>query len=100
MVTRSARYGSPAAVRQAARDGEIRTSTAPLAPGHAQATLVVPPRTLAYDFLVFAQRNPRPCPVLEALDCGDPVPRGLAPQSQPVASAPRSVGRVAPHPRA
>lgn len=81
MATRSARHGSPAAVRAAARGGGILTSTAPLAPGYAQANLVVLPRTLAYDFLVFAQRNPRPCPVLEALDCGDPVPRGLAPDA-------------------
>lgn len=63
MVTRPARYGSPA-VRAAARGGQILTSTAPLAPDYPQANLVVLPRALAYDFLVFAQRNPRPCPVL------------------------------------
>jgi uncharacterized protein YcsI (UPF0317 family) len=36
---------------------------------------VVLPRELAFDFLVFAQRNPKPCPVLEVLDPGDPEPR-------------------------
>ena len=33
--------------------------------GYAQANLVVLPRELAFDFLLFTQRNPRPCPVLD-----------------------------------
>lgn len=81
MVNGSARYDTPAAVRDAAREGRINTSTAALAPGYVQANLVVLPKVLAFDFLVFAQRNPRPCPVLEVLDCGDPVPRHLAPDA-------------------
>ena len=36
-------------------------------------------RSLAFDFLVFAQRNPKPCPLLEVLDPGDPEPRLTAP---------------------
>ena len=28
------------------------------------------PKDLAYDFLLFAQRNPRPCPILEVSDAG------------------------------
>jgi uncharacterized protein YcsI (UPF0317 family) len=81
MATDWVPYGSPAAVRAAARAGEIHTSTAPLAPGHAQANLVVLPSALAFDFLVFAQRNSRPCPVLEVLDRGDPVPHSVAPNA-------------------
>jgi uncharacterized protein YcsI (UPF0317 family) len=39
----------------------------------------VVPRALAYDFLLFCQRNPQPCPLLEVLDPGDPEPREFAP---------------------
>jgi uncharacterized protein YcsI (UPF0317 family) len=41
--------------------------------------LVVLPRDLAYDFLLFAQRNPKPCPVIEVTDTGSPEPRLTAP---------------------
>jgi uncharacterized protein YcsI (UPF0317 family) len=38
--------------------------------GYAQANLAVLPKDLAYDFLLFTQRNPRSCPVLEVSDLG------------------------------
>jgi uncharacterized protein YcsI (UPF0317 family) len=79
MATGVERYNTPGAVRAAARNGDLRANTAGHAPGHVQANLVVLPRALAYDFLVFAQRNPRPCPVLEVLDAGDPRPHRVAP---------------------
>ncbi|MFE1603246.1 putative hydro-lyase [Methylobacterium sp. ID0610] len=50
--------------RLACRRGEITGSTAGLAPGHVQANLAVLPRDLATDFLLFAQRNPKPCPII------------------------------------
>ncbi|MCP2167828.1 putative hydro-lyase [Goodfellowiella coeruleoviolacea] len=59
----------PRRVRERFRDGERRPS-AGLAPGYAQANLVSLPQEYAYDFLLFAQRNPKPCPVLEVLDAG------------------------------
>jgi uncharacterized protein YcsI (UPF0317 family) len=34
---------------------------------------------LAYDFLVYCQRNPKPCPVVEVTDAGEPEPRQSAP---------------------
>lgn len=43
-----------------------------------QANLVVLPKTLAYDFLLFCQRNPKPCPLLDVTDPGDPQPCGVA----------------------
>ncbi|HET9015332.1 MAG TPA: putative hydro-lyase [Thermomicrobiaceae bacterium] len=70
---------SPAEVRQLARRGDLTTPTAGLAPGFAQANLVILPRDLAYDFLLFCQRNPKPCPLLEVTDVGSPEPRRLAP---------------------
>jgi len=60
----------PASVRAAIRAGEWTTQTSGLAPGYTQANLVILPRDLAYDFLLFAQRNPKPCPVLDVLDAG------------------------------
>jgi uncharacterized protein YcsI (UPF0317 family) len=58
-----------AEARAAFRSGEA-TTTAGQAPGHVQANLVSVPRQDAYDFLLFAQRNPKPCPVLDVTDAG------------------------------
>jgi uncharacterized protein YcsI (UPF0317 family) len=44
--------------------------TAGWCPGYTQANLVVVPRDLAYDMLLFAQRNPKPCPVLDVAEPG------------------------------
>ncbi|MGY1625290.1 putative hydro-lyase [Geodermatophilus sp. SYSU D00965] len=62
---------SPAEVRAACRDGSA-VHTSGVAPGYAQANLVVLPRDWAYDFLLFAQRNPRPVPLLDVTDAGSP----------------------------
>jgi uncharacterized protein YcsI (UPF0317 family) len=48
------------------------TPTAGLAPGHTQANLIAVPASWAYDVLLFAQRNPKPCPVLDVTDAGVP----------------------------
>src|SRR5215470_16215081 len=66
-------------VRQAARSGELAGPTAGLALGFVQANLVVVPRDLAFDFLLFCQRNPKPCPLLDVTEPGDPEPRQAAP---------------------
>jgi uncharacterized protein YcsI (UPF0317 family) len=68
-----------AAVRRACRSGELTGPTPGLALGYVQANLVVVPRDLAFDFLLFCQRNPKPCPLLEVTEPGDPEPRGVAP---------------------
>lgn len=38
--------------------------------GYAQANLVILPGKYAFDFLLFCQRNPKPCPLLEVLESG------------------------------
>jgi uncharacterized protein YcsI (UPF0317 family) len=63
-----------AEARRAIRAGEWTRPTAGLALAHAQANLVVIPREHAFDFLLFCQRNPRPCPVLEVVDAGRTEP--------------------------
>lgn len=44
--------------------------TAGVAPGMTQANMISLPREWAYDFLLYAQRNPRACPVLDVSDPG------------------------------
>ena len=70
---------SPAQVRELIRRGEITTPTSGMCPGYAQANLVVLPKELAYDFLLFAQRNPKPCPILEVSDVGCRELKKIAP---------------------
>jgi uncharacterized protein YcsI (UPF0317 family) len=69
------RFTTGESVRAACRRGELIGQTSGLAPGFAQANLVILPRDWADEFLLFCQRNPKPCPLLEVLDPGDPVPR-------------------------
>ncbi|GLX09915.1 putative hydro-lyase [Microbispora sp. NBRC 16548] len=52
--------------------GGLVTPTSGWAAGWAQANLIALPMDRAYDFLVFAQRNPRPCPVLAVTEPGEP----------------------------
>ena len=70
---------SPAQARARFRAG-LSTPTAAWSPGYAQANLVVLPRDVAFDFMLFAQRNPKPCPVLDVTDPGRPV-TSLAPEA-------------------
>jgi len=53
------------------RAGEVRP-TAGLAAGMTQANLIAVPRDWAWDMLLYAQRNPKPCPVLDVTDPGVP----------------------------
>ena len=50
-----------------------------MAMGYVQANLVLVPRELAFDFLLFCQRNPKPCPLLDVTEPGSPEPRLVAP---------------------
>jgi uncharacterized protein YcsI (UPF0317 family) len=52
------------AARQAARSGALTGNTAGVALGYVQGNLVILPAAQAADFLRFAQRNPKPCPVI------------------------------------
>ncbi|MGH3411460.1 MAG: putative hydro-lyase [Marmoricola sp.] len=48
----------------------LQVPTAGWCAGWTQANLVAVPRDLAYDVLLFAQRNPAPCPVLDVTEPG------------------------------
>lgn len=61
---------SPAEARARFRAGEVRP-TSGLCAGYAQANLFIVPRIHAFDLLLFAQRNPKPMPLLGVLDAGE-----------------------------
>ena len=73
------RHATGAEVRRAARAGELTGPTPGLAMGYVQANLVVVPRDLAFDFLLFCHRNPKPCPLLDVTEPGSPEPKLVAP---------------------
>jgi uncharacterized protein YcsI (UPF0317 family) len=73
------RHATGAEVRNQARRGEWNSPTPGVALGQVQANLVVVPRELAFDFLLFCQRNPKPCPLLDVTETGSPEPRRVAP---------------------
>ena len=63
-------YASPGLVRDMIRKGELRGQTSGMCRGYVQGNLVILPKRLAYDFLLFTQRNTKSCPVLEVTDTG------------------------------
>ncbi len=71
------------------RKGKWHRPTAGLALGYAQANLVVLPEKYAFDFLLFCQRNPKPCPLLEVLERGKYQSEFLAPHSDVRTDIPR-----------
>ena len=64
----------PNEVRQQIRGGSWRGVTSGVAPGYVQANLAILPKDLAFEFLLFCQRNPKPCPLLEVIEAGDVEP--------------------------
>ena len=69
---------SPAEVRQLIREGKITGQTSGMCDGYAQGNLLILPFEQAYDFLLFTQRNPKSCPILEVGDVGSRVVKSMA----------------------
>jgi uncharacterized protein YcsI (UPF0317 family) len=69
----------PREIRGDIRAGRISGVTAGMGAGHVQTNLAALPKDQAYEFLLFCQRNPRPCPLIEVTDIGSPEPVGVAP---------------------
>ncbi len=61
---------SPSQARGFFRQGQV-LPTAGISAGYAQANLMIVPRELAFDVLLFAQRNPKSCPILGVLEAGE-----------------------------
>jgi uncharacterized protein YcsI (UPF0317 family) len=52
------------------RQGQLERPTSGVAPHHVQANVAILPRDVAFEFLLFCQRNPKPCPVIEVIEAG------------------------------
>jgi uncharacterized protein YcsI (UPF0317 family) len=64
---------SPQELRKIIREGRWSGGTEGLARGYAQANLIILPQDVALEFLIFCQRNPKPCPIVEVTDPGSPL---------------------------
>jgi uncharacterized protein YcsI (UPF0317 family) len=71
----------PSKVREYIRRNEWRQPTSGLANGFTQANLVILKKELAFEFLLFCQRNSKPCPVIDVTEPGSPVPQLVAPDA-------------------
>src|ERR1019366_9955443 len=76
-------------LRELARSNKFTGVTPGLALGYVQANLVVLPREQAFDFLLFCQRNPKPCPLLDVTAAGDAEPKLCAPGADIRTDVPR-----------
>ena len=62
---------SPSDFRALCRNGIHTGQTSGVCGGYAQTNLIVLPKEYAYDFLLYAQRNPAAMPLLEVTDAGE-----------------------------
>ena len=69
---------APYKIRNLIRKNEFNKQTSGVSLGYAQANLVILPKKYALDFLIFTQRNPKPCPILDITDPGNPEPKYIA----------------------
>ena len=67
--------------REAVRSGRFTNPTSGVAPGFVQTNVAILPKEDAFEFLLFCQRNPKPCPLVEVMEAG---------QAEAVLSAPGS----------
>jgi uncharacterized protein YcsI (UPF0317 family) len=79
VLTIAARISGPEDLWGACRSGEWAGPTPGVCGAFVQTNLVVLPHADAFDFLRFCGRNPKPCPLIEATDPGDPEPKLTAP---------------------
>ncbi|USG66604.1 putative hydro-lyase [Brevibacillus ruminantium] len=79
----------PQEARQCIREGRWQKPTAGMANGYTQANLAILPRSHAFDFLLFCQRNPKPCPVLDVTEPGSVVPSLVAPDANLLTDIPK-----------
>lgn len=70
---------SSEAARQMIRCNQWLKPTSGVAAGYTQANLAIMKKELAFDFLLFCQRNPKPCPVIDVTEPGCPIPTMTAP---------------------
>jgi uncharacterized protein YcsI (UPF0317 family) len=80
---------SPREIRDLIRRGAWDAPTPGLAMDYAQANVVILPARYAFDFFLFCQRNPKPCPVLEVMEPGRCEMESFAPGADIRTDVPR-----------
>ncbi|UNH40022.1 putative hydro-lyase [Moellerella wisconsensis] len=70
MQASTAAIAAAKAARESIRHG-FNQPTAGMAPGMTQANMIALPKEWAFDFLLYAQRNPQSCPILDVCDAGN-----------------------------
>lgn len=71
-------FMEPKEIRELIRQQVITGPTAGMSKGYTQANLAVLKREYAFDFLLFCQRNPKPCPLLDVIEPGSFNPSLIA----------------------
>ncbi len=66
---------SPIQLRELIRSRKWTTPTTGASLGYIQANLVMIPKEMAFDFLLFCVRNSKPCPILDVLEPGQVEPK-------------------------
>lgn len=72
---------SPEKLRRKIRLGDWQAPTSGLVPGFIQTNLAILPKEMAFEFLLFCQRNPKACPVIDVTEPGSFVPALSAPNA-------------------
>lgn len=67
-------------IRLQCRSGIFNSPTVGMASGFVQANLMIVPGDYAFEFLLFCQRNPKQCPLVEVLEAGQYTP-AIAPDA-------------------
>lgn len=70
---------TPKEARALIRSKKLVRPTSGIAKGYVQANLAIVPKEMAFEFMLFAHRNPKPCPILDVTDAGSPEPKLIAP---------------------
>ena len=68
----------PKDIRELIRKQVITGPTAGMSKGYTQANLAILKKEHAFDFLLFCQRNPKPCPLLDVTEPGSFIPSLIA----------------------
>ncbi|MCA0992149.1 putative hydro-lyase [Pseudalkalibacillus hwajinpoensis] len=66
---------TPQTQRRKYRDNLETGTTSGVCDGYLQANMITLPSKYAFEFLLFCQRNPKPCPIVDVLEAGQVNPR-------------------------
>ncbi|GAI18747.1 unnamed protein product, partial [marine sediment metagenome] len=72
---------SPKEFRGIVRRGEWGERSEGACRNYVVSNLAIVPKDYAFEFLLFCNRNPRPCPVIDVTEPGDPHPKLVAPEA-------------------